>query len=146
MITYLLLTLFFVVCQGFFSGMETGMVSVLRPRAEHAAREGSRSAALLVYFLHRPGIMIATALIGVNISEMDEGTLEKVDIFGRTSKQDIYPLDHIKCRNCGCEYSIKWKKVDSGELVPVPTNTSIKQEIVNTMNYLKIRKDGKKEI
>ncbi|MBR4667026.1 MAG: DUF21 domain-containing protein, partial [Lentisphaeria bacterium] len=68
MITYLLLTLLFVVCQGFFSGMETGMISVLRPRAEHAAREGSRSAALLVYFLHRPGIMIATALIGVNIS------------------------------------------------------------------------------
>ena len=68
MITYLLLTLLFVVCQGFFSGMETGMISVLRPRAEHAAREGSRRAALLVYFLHRPGIMIATALIGVNIS------------------------------------------------------------------------------
>ena len=48
--------------------METGMVSVLRPRAEHAARKGGRRAAMLVYFLHRPGIMIATALIGVNIS------------------------------------------------------------------------------
>lgn len=68
MIVFLLLTLFFVACQGFFSGMETGMVSVLRPRAEHAARNGNRKAALLVYFLHRPGIMIATALIGVNIS------------------------------------------------------------------------------
>ena len=68
MTVYLLLTLFFVLCQGFFSGMETGMVSVLRPRAEHAARKGSRPAALLVYFLHRPGIMIATALLGVNIS------------------------------------------------------------------------------
>ena len=65
---YLILTLFFVLCQGFFSGMETGMVSVLRPRAEHAARNGSRSARILTYFLHRPGIMIATALIGVNIS------------------------------------------------------------------------------
>lgn len=68
MTLYLLLTLFFVLCQGFFSGMETGMVSVLRPRAEHAARNGNRPARLLVYFLHRPGIMIATALIGVNIS------------------------------------------------------------------------------
>ena len=88
------------------------------------------------------------SLVGVNkcLHCGAEGTLEKVDIFGRTSKQDIYPLDHIKCNNCGCDYSIKWKKVDSGELVPVPTNTSIKQEIVNTMNYLKIRKDGKKEI
>lgn len=65
---YLLLTLLFICSQGFFSGMETGMISVLRPRAEHEARQGSRSAALLVYFLHRPGVMIATALIGVNIS------------------------------------------------------------------------------
>ena len=68
MIYYLLLTLFFVCCQGFFSGMETGMVSVLRPRAEHAAEKGSWQASLLVYFLRRPGIMIATALIGVNVS------------------------------------------------------------------------------
>ena len=68
MIWYLLLTLFFVFCQGFFSGMETGMVSVLRPRAEHEARKGNWQASLLVYFLRRPGIMIATALIGVNIS------------------------------------------------------------------------------
>ena len=68
MTAYLLLTIFFVLCQGFFSGMETGMVSVLRPRAEHAARNGSRSARLMIFFLHRPGIMIATALIGVNIS------------------------------------------------------------------------------
>lgn len=68
MITYSLLTLCFVICQGFFSGMETGMISVLRPRAEHKALKGSRSAELLVYFLRRPGIMIATALIGVNIS------------------------------------------------------------------------------
>ena len=68
MTVYLLLTIFFVLCQGFFSGMETGMVSVLRPRAEHGARNGSRSARLLVFFLRRPGIMIATALIGVNIS------------------------------------------------------------------------------
>ena len=68
MIAYLLLALFFVGCQGFFSGMETGMVSVLRPRAEHAARNGGKRARLLVFFLHRPGIMIATALIGVNIS------------------------------------------------------------------------------
>lgn len=68
MIPFLLLTSFFIGCQGFFSGMETGLISVLRPRAEHAARNGSRRAGLLVYFLHRPGIMIATALIGVNIS------------------------------------------------------------------------------
>ncbi len=68
MILYLSLALLFIFLQGFFAGMETGMVSVLRPRAEHAAKQGSRSAELVVFFLHRPGMMIATALIGVNIS------------------------------------------------------------------------------
>jgi len=79
---YLLLTLFFVLCQGFFSGMETGMVSVLRPRAEHAARNGSRSAEMLVFFLRRPGIMIATALIGVNISVVMASLMAK-ELFRR---------------------------------------------------------------
>ena len=68
MILYLSLAILFICFQGFFAGMETGMVSVLRPRAEHAAKEGGKSAKLVVFFLHRPGMMIATALIGVNIS------------------------------------------------------------------------------
>jgi len=68
MIAYLLLALFFILSQGFFSGMETGMVSVMRPRAEHAAKTGRKSAKLMVFFLRNPGVMIATALIGVNIS------------------------------------------------------------------------------
>ena len=65
---YLFLTLLFSIFQGIFSGLETGLVSVLRPRAEHAAEQGGRRARMLAYFLRRPGIMIATALIGVNIS------------------------------------------------------------------------------
>lgn len=68
MILYLTLALLFICMQGFFAGMETGMVSVMRPRAEHAAKTGSRAAKLVVFFLHNPGIMISTALIGVNIS------------------------------------------------------------------------------
>ncbi len=68
MILYFSLAVLFIFLQGFFSGMETGMVSVLRPRAEHAAKQGSRAARRVVFFLHRPGMMIATALISVNIS------------------------------------------------------------------------------
>ena len=67
-LVYLLLSLLFILSQGLFSGLETGLVSVLRPRAEHAAAKGSWRARMLVYFLRRPGIMIATALISVNIS------------------------------------------------------------------------------
>jgi Mg2+/Co2+ transporter CorB len=54
--------------QGFFAGMETGMVSVMRPRVEHAAKNGSYAASLMLFFVMNPGIMIATCLIGVNIS------------------------------------------------------------------------------
>ncbi|MBQ9337448.1 MAG: DUF21 domain-containing protein [Lentisphaeria bacterium] len=90
MTTYFLLMMFFVCCQGFFSGMETGMVSVLRPRAEHEARNGSRRAKLLVYFLRRPGVMIATALIGVNISVvmaslMAKGLFKTLNLTGNTA-------------------------------------------------------------
>lgn len=55
--------------EGFFSGMETGMVSIMRPRAEHAAREnpGPHSNCMM-FFLNHPGIMISTTLIGVNLS------------------------------------------------------------------------------
>ena len=87
-------------------------------------------------------------LIGVNkcLHCGSEGSLEKVDIFGRVSKEEIYPLDRIKCRNCGADYSIEWRDNGEGELIPIPSNPSLKQEIINTMKYLKIRKDGKTEI
>ena len=91
---------------------------------------------------------IPIKLIGVNkcMHCGAEGTLQKVNIFGKVEKQEIYPLDHIKCSACGYEYSIEWKENDDGTLIPVPVNTSIKQEIVNTMGYLKIRKDGQNTI
>ena len=66
MIETFLLLIFFLFFQGFFSGMETGLFSLLRPRVEHAAKRGDAPAERLLYFLHRPGIMITTALIGVD--------------------------------------------------------------------------------
>lgn len=60
------LLIFFLCFQGFFSGMETGLFSVLRPRVEHAAKGGNLRAGILLYFLHRPEVMITTALIGVD--------------------------------------------------------------------------------
>ena len=66
MIICFCLLIFFLFFQGFFSGMETGLFSVLRPRVEHAARRGDSRAERLLYFLHRPEIMITTALIGVD--------------------------------------------------------------------------------
>lgn len=69
MIFWLAAALFFIVMQGFFSGMETGMVSVMRPRVEHAAKHLSGSShKRMLFFLNHSGIMIATTLLGVNIS------------------------------------------------------------------------------
>ena len=59
MITYFLLMMFFVCCQGFFSGMETGMVSVLRPRAEHAARQGDATLFVVLENTRFGGITVA---------------------------------------------------------------------------------------
>lgn len=66
MIVCFSLLIFFLFFQGFFSGMETGLFSVLRPRVEHAAKRGNPRAGILLYFLHRPEVMITTALIGVD--------------------------------------------------------------------------------
>lgn len=88
-------------------------------------------------------------LIGVNqcLHCGKENTLEKIDIFGNVSRQEIYPLDRIRCSNCGYEYSIQWKKDEkTNKLIPVPVNRSIKQEVVNTINYFNIRKNGEPEI
>lgn len=91
---------------------------------------------------------IPIKLIGVNkcLHCGADGTLQKVDIFGRPQKQEIYPLDHIKCSACGYTYSIEWKDDGEGKLIPVPVNESIKQEIINTMGYLKIRKNGQNNV
>jgi len=69
MIFWLIAAIFFICMQGFFSGMETGMVSVMRPRAEHAAKNlpGKKHRRML-FFLDHSGIMISTTLIGVNSS------------------------------------------------------------------------------
>lgn len=94
------------------------------------------------------GLKFPIKLIGVNkcLHCGSEGTLKKVDIFGRPSVKDIYPLDHITCTNCNQDYSIEWKDNGTGELIPVPVDQSIKREFLNTMNYFKIRGKGQKEI
>lgn len=73
-------------------------------------------------------------------------SLEKVNIFGKVTKQEIYPLDHIKCNKCGYDYSIQWEDNGKGELIPVPVSPSLKQEAINTMGYFKIRKNGNPKI
>ena len=68
MLSSLCLLLFFILMQGVFAGLETGMISIRRPRIEHACEQGSRAARMILFFINRPGVMISTCLLGVNIS------------------------------------------------------------------------------
>ena len=42
-----------------------------------------------------------------------QGTVYIVDKFGRKTREEVHPFDHLECSNCGQKYTIKW--VDEGE-------------------------------
>lgn len=61
---------FFCACvagAGFFSGMETGVISINRVRLLHRARSGSKNASILEAFLREPDRLLGTTLVGCNI-------------------------------------------------------------------------------
>ena len=64
---YMFASLFFVLLQAFFSGIETGLVSSRRSRVEHGAKSGGWSARVLLFFVDHPEIMLSTTLVGTNI-------------------------------------------------------------------------------
>jgi CBS domain containing-hemolysin-like protein len=47
--------------------METGFVSALKPRIRQGVEKGERGAKTLLFFINRPGVMLATTLLGTNI-------------------------------------------------------------------------------
>ncbi|HPN84610.1 MAG TPA: CNNM domain-containing protein [Victivallales bacterium] len=74
---YLFLVFLFVIIQGFFSGMETGMVSQLKPRVKRGVSKGERGAKILLYFIEHPGVMLATTLMGTNICVVCSSSMAK---------------------------------------------------------------------
>lgn len=48
----------------FFSGMETGVLLINRARVRHLKERGSLGAGILLNFLHRPGHLSSTVLVG----------------------------------------------------------------------------------
>lgn len=51
----------------FFSGIETGIISIHRMRLRHLMKQGSTRAGLLQDFLDRPDRLLGTTLLGTNI-------------------------------------------------------------------------------
>ncbi len=52
---------------GFFSGIETGMISINRLRLRHLVRHRVHGADTLQFFLHQPDYLLGTTLVGNNI-------------------------------------------------------------------------------
>jgi len=51
----------------FYSGMETGIISIRRLRLRHHAKEGNRDARILMRFLDHPDRLLGTTLVGTNL-------------------------------------------------------------------------------
>jgi putative hemolysin len=62
--TTALLILLCLVLSFFFSGMETGVLLLNRARVRHLKEHGSIGAGILLDFLHRPGFLSSTVLVG----------------------------------------------------------------------------------
>lgn len=54
--------------QAFFSGCETGFVSLQRPRIHNAKKQGCHRAGLVDILLNNPSLTLAVTLLGTNIS------------------------------------------------------------------------------
>lgn len=61
--------------EAFFSGMETGVISVNRLRLLHRARSGSRGARIIEDFLREPERLLGTTLTGTNLCTVIVSTL-----------------------------------------------------------------------
>lgn len=59
----------------FFSGIETGLVSINRLRLHHLVRRNIPGADILQYFLQNPDILLGTTLVGTNIAVTAASTL-----------------------------------------------------------------------
>lgn len=64
-----------------------------------------------------------------------EGSLTFVDAFGKETNKEIHAFDHLKCKNCGRNYSILWQTDPvNNKMFPTAVAPSIKQEFLNIVN------------
>ncbi len=64
---YLITAFIFICFQSFFSGIETGLVSMRKSRVKHGVKQNQLRAKILDFFIERPGVMLSTTLVGTNI-------------------------------------------------------------------------------
>ena len=64
---YLPATVIFILLQAFFSGIETGLISLRKPRVLNGVAKNDRRARILLFFMERPSLMLASTLLGTNL-------------------------------------------------------------------------------
>ncbi|MDD5698981.1 MAG: CNNM domain-containing protein [Victivallaceae bacterium] len=77
MITAIAVLIVTVLLMAFFCGSEIGLISCQKPRIANMVKNGSRRAAAVKYILDRPGLMLATMLVGTNICTVCASLLAK---------------------------------------------------------------------
>ncbi|MBF0286523.1 MAG: HlyC/CorC family transporter [SAR324 cluster bacterium] len=70
-----LIVLFFIFLEGFFSGTEIGLVSADKTRLRFQAKKGSKAAALIMKLFQKPEWILVTTLTGTNISIVTATTI-----------------------------------------------------------------------
>ncbi|MBF0142779.1 MAG: HlyC/CorC family transporter [Magnetococcales bacterium] len=94
-LTILVLMLFFLLMEGFFSGSEMSVVSADRIKLRHDAAKGSRGAGLAIQMLEKPEWLLSTTLVGTNIaivSNTSLATLLMVRLFGAENSWLVVPI------------------------------------------------------
>ena len=79
--TYLITAFIFMGFQAFFSGIETGLVSMRKSRIKLGVKQNNLQAKILDFFVERPGVMLATTLVGTNICVVCSANMVKQAAF-----------------------------------------------------------------
>ncbi len=81
----LLIILVFLALKAFFSGSEIAIVNSDKLKLRHRAKQGDRSAALLLKMFRTPDVILGTTLVGTNLATVTVSTLVALicmDLFG----------------------------------------------------------------
>jgi CBS domain containing-hemolysin-like protein len=77
MIFYIIALLITILLMAFFCGSEIGLISCQKSRIATLVKNGSKRAAMVLYILDRPALMLSTTLVGNNICTVCASVLAK---------------------------------------------------------------------
>lgn len=91
---------FGILASAFFSGYETGLISINRVRLQHLVERQNRRAAVLASFVNRPDKLLGTTLIGNNIANVLVSVLATsllASVFGLGYQSELVAVVIVSC-------------------------------------------------